>query len=106
MYNLGYLLFFHGSQIFTMAEGKRVSIPNSDSLSSGVTSNFVKSSNTSSLNNVPWIIDSGANRHMTGSSKCFLNYFSSLVKDNVEITDGSFTPISRTSFVICVSNIK
>ncbi|KAG8649661.1 hypothetical protein MANES_08G119311v8 [Manihot esculenta] len=73
---------------------------------SGATSNFVKSGNASSFNNVPWIIDSGANRHMTGFYKGFLNYSPSLTKDSVKIADGSFTPISGTGSVICTSNIK
>ena len=90
----------------SIAEGTRISIPNSDSSFFSATSDVVKSGNTSSLHNIPWIIDSGANRHMTGSSKGFLNYFPSLTKDSVRIADGSFTPISGTGSVICTSNIK
>lgn len=42
------------------------------------TSNLVQSGITclSNFNSCPWIIDSGANRHMTGSSKFFFNLFS------------------------------
>lgn len=52
------------------------------------TSNLVQSGITclSNFNSCPWIIDSGANRHMTGSSKIFLTYSPEKNGD----ADGSF----------------
>jgi hypothetical protein len=55
-------------------------------------SNFVNSGNAflANLGTCSWVIDSGANRHMTCSSKNFLSYSSCLKKENVHRADGSF----------------
>eukprot|EP00252_Welwitschia_mirabilis_P002409 TRINITY_DN1235_c0_g1_i6.p1 TRINITY_DN1235_c0_g1~~TRINITY_DN1235_c0_g1_i6.p1 ORF type:complete len:1428 (+),score=264.56 TRINITY_DN1235_c0_g1_i6:585-4868(+) len=71
------------------------------------TSNHVQSGINSVISTVnPWIIDSGANRHMTGSSKEFATYSSGKKGDNVRIADGSFTPVSGTGSVSCTPNIN
>ncbi|OIT19676.1 hypothetical protein A4A49_58508, partial [Nicotiana attenuata] len=70
------------------------------------TSNHVQSGTAFADNLNSWIVDSGANRHMTGSSKCIQNYSPSLNGDNVKITNGSLTPISGTGSVICAPDIK
>lgn len=41
-----------------------------------------------------WIIDSGATKHMTGSSKIFTTYTPCSGKDKVLKADGSLSPIS------------
>ncbi|KAL3528683.1 hypothetical protein ACH5RR_008005 [Cinchona calisaya] len=70
------------------------------------TSNFMESGNAAHLDNNSWIIDSGANRHITSSSKSFLTYSPCLNKDNVRIVDGSFTSISGIGSIDCTPNIK
>jgi hypothetical protein len=75
-----------------------------DSSSTSIaTSNFVKSGNAflASLGPCSWVIDSGANRHITGSSENFLSYSLCLRKENVRIADGSFHPVAA-----CTSNIQ
>ena len=59
---------------------------------------------TASLNS--WIIDSGVNRYMTGSSKNLQNYSSCLKEENVRIADGSLTSVSGTGSIICTPGIK
>lgn len=78
-----------------------------DSSSSG-RSNFVKLDNAfnCSFDTISKIIDTGMNRHMIDLSKDFINYFSSLIKDSVRIADGSFTLVSRISYVVSAPNIK
>nr|XP_009767688.1 PREDICTED: uncharacterized protein LOC104218800 [Nicotiana sylvestris] len=53
-----------------------------------------------------WIVDSSANRYMTGSSKGIQNYSPCLKGDNVKIANGSLTPISGKGSVVCTPNIK
>ena len=52
-----------------------------------------------------WIIDSGANRHMTGSSKGLQNYSPSPKGDYVRIANGSLTPVSGTGSIFCTPDI-
>ncbi|KAK8260346.1 hypothetical protein V6Z12_D13G116500 [Gossypium hirsutum] len=52
-----------------------------------------------------WIIDSGANRHMTRSNKSLFKYTTCPSKDTVQIADGSLTSVSGTSSVVCTPNI-
>ena len=73
--------------------------------STSASSNFVKSGNISSHPD-SWIVASGANRHMTGNSKGFLNYTPCITKDSVKIADGSLTSISGTGSVVCTPDIK
>ena len=70
------------------------------------TSNHVQSGTafTASLNS--WVIDSCANRHMTGSTKNLQNYSSCLKEENVRIADGSLTSVSGTGSIICTPDIK
>lgn len=43
---------------------------------------------------------------MMVSSENFFNYIPRLQKDTIRIVNGSFIPISRTSFVVYTRNIK
>ncbi|OIT21742.1 hypothetical protein A4A49_58190, partial [Nicotiana attenuata] len=69
------------------------------------TSNYVQSGIAFNAHLNSWIIDSGANRHMTGSSKGFQNYSPSPKGDCVRIANGSLTPVSGTGSVICTPDI-
>ena len=53
-----------------------------------------------------WIVDSGVNRHMVGSSKGFHNYIPCKKGNNVWVTNGSLALISGTCSVRCFPNIK
>ncbi|XP_070010774.1 uncharacterized protein [Nicotiana sylvestris] len=70
------------------------------------TSNHVQSGTAFADNFNSWIVDSSANRHMTGSSKGIQNYSPCPKEDNVKIANGSLTPISGIETVICTPNIK
>jgi hypothetical protein len=51
--------------------------------------------NQSNPNNnypIPWIIDTGATNHMSGSPKEFKTYLPCSGKDKVRIADGSLSP--------------
>ena len=54
----------------------------------------------------PWIIDSGATNHMTGSSRRFLSYAPRSGKDRVKIADGSSAPIMGCGIVSCTSSLS
>nr|XP_016489384.1 PREDICTED: uncharacterized protein LOC107809293 [Nicotiana tabacum] len=64
------------------------------------TSNYVQSGIAFNARLNSWIIDSGENRHMTGSSKGFKNYSPSSKGDYVRIANGSLTPASGTGSVV------
>src|SRR3954467_3559508 len=44
-------------------------------------------------NSDPWIIDSGASKHMTGNFKFFTSYSPLSGRDKVKVADGSLSPI-------------
>jgi len=69
------------------------------------TSNYVQASIAFNAHLNSWIIDFGANRHMTGSSKGFKNYSSSSKGDYVRIANGSLNPVSGTGSVVCTPDI-
>lgn len=73
---------------------------------SGTMLNFVKSSNTLTSYVAFWIIDSGANKHMTSLSKDFVTYSPCSNQDSIQIADCSFSPIFRTSSIICAPYVK
>src|SRR3954471_3846107 len=41
----------------------------------------------------PWLIDSGASKHMTGKSTVFTSYSPQSGRDKVRVADGSLSPI-------------
>lgn len=49
----------------------------------------------------PWIIDSGATNHMTGSSKKLSSYTPRSGKGRVCIADGSYAPIMGSGAISC-----
>lgn len=67
------------------------------------TSNYVQGTAFTHLNS--WIIDFGANRHMTGSSKGLQSYSPSLKEYYVRITHDFLTHVSGICYVICTLNI-
>jgi hypothetical protein len=73
-----------------------------------VASSFCNSGNTflANFGTCSWIIDSGANRHMTGSSKHFLSYSPCHNKETVRLADGSFRSVAGTGSIACTSNFQ
>ncbi|XP_073155033.1 uncharacterized protein [Henckelia pumila] len=63
---------------------------------------ILKASNLS-LN--PWIIDSGATDHMTGSSRLFFSYFPCAGDQKVKIADGSLSAIAGKGSVLISKNL-
>ena len=53
----------------------------------------------------PWIIDSGATNHMTGSPRYFSSYTPRSGKDRVRIADGSSAPIMGCGTVNCAPSL-
>ena len=53
----------------------------------------------------PWIIDSGATNHMTGSPKEFSSYMPRSGKDRVRIADGSSAPIMGCGTISCTPTL-
>ncbi|XP_073112311.1 uncharacterized protein [Elaeis guineensis] len=49
----------------------------------------------------PWVVDSGASNHMTGSFRDFVSYIPCSGHDKVRLADGSFTPISGKGSIKC-----
>lgn len=72
---------------------------------SSATSNFVRSDNALISYFASLIIDSEANRHMTGSSQGLLNYYPHWNQDTVRIADGTFT-LYLECFIVCAPHIK
>ncbi|XP_073041739.1 uncharacterized protein [Primulina eburnea] len=65
---------------------------------------------TSAPSKAPWIIDSGASDHMTGSKMFFTTYSPSIFPRTVKIADGSFLLIHGTGLVsvgpsLCLKNV-
>jgi transposase InsO family protein len=50
---------------------------------------------------VPWLIDSGASRHMVGSYQEFSKYAPSVKEQGVQLADGSTQAIMGTGTVVC-----
>ena len=53
----------------------------------------------------PWIIDSGATDHMTGSSKLFSSYNPCARNQKIKITDGSFSAIAGKGLIVISPSI-
>ena len=51
--------------------------------------------------NAPWLLDSGASRHMAGSYKIFIDYNPELKKQDVKLADGSSQPIMGGGTIMC-----
>ncbi|XP_073116145.1 uncharacterized protein [Elaeis guineensis] len=49
----------------------------------------------------PWVVDSEASNHMTGSFRDFVSYIPCSGRDKVRLADGSFTPISEKGSIKC-----
>jgi hypothetical protein len=71
-------------------------------------SNFVNSGNAflAHFGTCSWVIDSRANRHMTGSLKNFSSYSSCQKRENVHLVDGSFRSIAGIGSIACTSNFQ
>ncbi len=71
-------------------------------------SNFVKSdiSFLTNFDRSSWVIDSGANKYMTGSLNKILTYTPCSGKEKVHIADGSLTSISGTGSVACTPDLS
>jgi hypothetical protein len=55
---------------------------------------------------VPWLIDSGASRHMVGSYKEFSKYAPNVKGEGVKLADGSTQAVMGTGVVLCGSNLS
>ena len=53
----------------------------------------------------PWVVDSGASNHMTGSFRDFVSYIFCFSRDKVRLADGSFAPISEKGYIKCTSEL-
>ncbi|KAF7815266.1 Retrovirus-related Pol polyprotein from transposon TNT 1-94 [Senna tora] len=73
--------------------------------SMGSTSTYVHSGMASKAQFPSWIIDSGANRHMTSSSKVFSNYSSLTNGENVRIADGSISSVRGIGSMSCTPDL-
>lgn len=56
-------------------------------------------------NSDTYIINFGGNKHMTNSFKDFLTYFPCTQQENICVVDGSYTPVSETNSINCISII-
>lgn len=54
----------------------------------------------------PWLIDSGASRHMVGSYEDFLKYAPNVMGQDVKLADGSTQAIMGSGTVICGPNMS
>ncbi|XP_073098849.1 uncharacterized protein [Elaeis guineensis] len=54
----------------------------------------------------PWVVDSGASNHMTGSFRDFVSYIPYSGRDKVRLADSSFTPISGKESIKCTSELS
>jgi hypothetical protein len=66
----------------------------------------ISNSTKYNCNDAPWLIDSGASRHMAGSYKDFLKYFPSSKRETVKLADGSTQHIMGFGTVVCSPNIS
>jgi hypothetical protein len=55
---------------------------------------------------VPWLIDSGASRHMAGSYREFSKYDPDVKGHDVKLADGSTRAVTGTGVVVCGSNMS
>ena len=58
-----------------------------------------------SCNATPWLVDSGASRHMVGSYENFSNYAPNVRGQGVKLADGSTQAIMGTGTVMCGPNM-
>ncbi|XP_073117068.1 uncharacterized protein [Elaeis guineensis] len=54
----------------------------------------------------PWVVDSGASNHMTGSFRDFVSYIPCSGRDKVRFADGSFILISGKGSIKCTSELS
>ena len=69
-------------------------------------SNYMHSGMAFNAHVPTWIVDSGANRHMTGSSKDLSNYSPCPKGEFVRIANGSQSPVCGTGSVHCTPDIN
>ena len=65
----------------------------------------IPNAHTSNFRDAPWLIDSGASRHMAGSHKKFTNYARELRGQSVKLVDGSTQTIMGSGTLVCNSNM-
>jgi hypothetical protein len=53
----------------------------------------------------PWLIDSGASRHMSGSYENFVDYNPDLKRQSVKLADGSSQTVLGSGTIMCGSNM-
>lgn len=81
-------------KIFSSLQTPNQSSKHDSSSSLAHRSNFLTALNTTSTFKIPWIIDSGASDHMTGSYNLFSSYSTCAGNLKVKIADGSLSPVA------------
>ena len=80
--------------------------PNQAATASAKIYGNTSSSTKYNCNDAPWLIDSGASRHMAGSYKDFTKYFSRLKRETVKLADGSIQHVMGFGTIVCSPNIS
>jgi transposase InsO family protein len=92
------------AQLFLAKSSKIVSNTRKSNETSAMLGNFVNLARHGQSN---WILDSGASRHVTGTSSEFASYipFHSTHKETIQIADGTAQPIQGMGTVECTPSI-
>ena len=92
-----------------LREEDKQSIEASNASTSAASTNFGGNNFCTSnykTDNIPWLIDSGASRHMSGSYQNFIEYAPDLKAQSVKLADGSSQIVLGSGTVICGSNMS